>query len=268
MGIIIAVLNRKGGTGKTTTAVTLAQGMASKLREQGSTEDRVMLIDLDPQSNCAPALGVEQNDADLSYLILRRQTLRDAIIQARPSLFLIPSSDKLTSAVTRLSKLEVLADEFETPVAVNDVLQTYLGQLADRCACMILDCPPSLGQLERAVFQFATHIVIPATPKYLGTVGVARLTRNILDYNQTATSKLKLLAIVPTQFDKRRLLDREMLADLQSAYGQAVVEPIPFAIKAAEAPSFGQTVLEYAPSSKPAQAYQKLVEHVYQEVKV
>lgn len=266
MGAIIAVLNRKGGTGKTTTAITLAQGLADKLSGEGAAENRVVLVDLDPQSNCAPALGVESNGADLSYLILRRQTLREALLTARPNLFLIPSSDKLTSAITRLSKLEVLADEFEQPVAVDDVLQTYLGGLAARCACTILDCPPSLGQLERAVFRFATHVVIPATPKYLGTVGVARLTRNILDYNQTEKAGLKLLAIVPTQFDKRRTLDREMLADLQTSYGAAVVEPIPFAIKAAEAPSFGQTVMEYAPESKPAQAYQTLIERVYREV--
>jgi chromosome partitioning protein len=108
--------------------------------------------------------------------------------------------------------------------------------------------------------------VIPATPKYLGTVGVARLTRNILDYNLTAEKGLKLLAVVPTQFDKRRVLDREMLADLEASYGKVVVEPIPFAIKAAEAPSFGQTVIEYAPESKPAQAYQVLIDRVYKEV--
>lgn len=266
MGAIIAVLNRKGGTGKTTTAITLAQGLADRLQGGGAAEKRVVLVDLDPQSNCASALGVEADGADLSYLILNRQTLREAVVTARPNLFLIPSSDKLTAALTRLAKLEVLADEFEKPVLVDDVLETYLSALASRCACTILDCPPSLGQLERSVFRFATHIVIPATPKYLGTVGVARLTRNILDFSQSNEKKLNLLAIVPTQFDRRRVLDREMLTDLQASYGNAVTEPIPFAISAAEAPSFGQTITEYAPESKPAQAYQRLIDRVYREV--
>lgn len=267
MGIVIAVLNRKGGTGKTTTAVTLAQGLAERLRAERKGENSVVLVDLDPQSNCAPALGVEPNGADISYLILRRQTLRECIVQARPNLFLIPSSDRLTAAVTRLSKLEVIADEFEQSVPVDDVLRAFLGDLTARCACLILDCPPSLGQLERAVFRFATHIVIPATPQYLGTVGVAKLTRNILDSNQAEDNHLKLLAIVPTQFDSRRILDREMLEDLRAAYGRVVTEPIPFAIKVAEAPSFGRTVLEYAPDSKSAEAYLPLIDLVYQEVR-
>ena len=272
MGKVLAIVNRKGGVGKTTTAVTLAQGLAKKLEGKG----RVLIVDLDPQGNVALSLGLQPNGNYVSDLLLGKASLRECVLSAgtghRSNLFIIPSSDKLATAKLQLVSQEtmaVVAARFEGrrvdgASTVDGLLNDKLGPAKNVFDFIILDCPPSLDMLGNAIYQFADEAIVPVKVDYLGSAGTVRHTQNIIEAQESGID-IKISFVVPTFVRVREVLAREVMDALVKRYGKhRVADPIPASVKVEQAPaSGGQTVLEYAPGSDPALAYEKLVERVY-----
>ena len=282
MAKVYAVVNRKGGVGKSTTAINLAHGLANKLIDAaGEVGGYVLLVDLDPQGNCSTALGVEPKNATLSQLLLGEASLDQCVISTdrsdtngpnRQNLFLLPSSDQLAA-----TKLALIANEAVSEVVsrisrsvnkstpIDQVLTQRLADAADVFDYIIIDCPPSLDALNNAVYQFADAAIVPVKVDYLGATGAVRHTKDILEA-QAEGIQIRVGIIVPTFVRKRQVLAREVLETLRETYGtERVSTPVPTSVKLEEAPAAngGSTIFEYAPKSAPAAAYQDLVERVF-----
>ncbi len=273
---IYAVVNRKGGVGKTTTAVTLAHGLAQQIEGRG----HVLLVDLDPQGNVATSLGLTTNGEDIANVLMGTVTLEEAILHAdrsqsngpaRPNLWVLPASDALADAKLSLvanAALSSVLDQFggraAEAVPTNQLLQTYLSKAVGTFDYIILDCPPSLDMLGTAVYHFADEAIVPVKVDYLGVGGTARHTQDIINA-QAKGIDIRVGVIVPTFVRAREVLARQMLRALIDSYGKSrVAVPIPQSVVVEQAPAAGGlTVFEYAAGSIPAQAYWRLVEKVY-----
>jgi len=273
---ILAVVNRKGGVGKTTTAVTLGHGLARMLEGKG----HVLLIDLDPQGNVSTSLGINTNGKDIADVITGDVPVEQAILQAdrsqsggpsRPNLWVLPASDSLAEAkLTLVSNAAIsnVLEQFgrsETQVTpTNELLQRQLAKAVATFDYIILDCPPSLDMLGTAVYHFADEAIVPVKVDYLGVGGTARHTQDIIAA-QAAGIDIKVSIIVPTFVRVREVLARQMMRALIDSYGKSrVAVPIPQSVVVEQAPAAGGlTVFEYAPDSIPSQAYWRLVEKVH-----
>jgi len=276
----IAVVNRKGGVGKTTTAVNLAHGLAIKLASNGG--GRVLLVDMDPQGDSAVALGIQPEGRCISNVLSGQGKLKDNILPTsreglvtRDNLFLIPSSDQLAKARTYLQAQALSAMILQQTMGVaqaavqpNDALVHYLGPLKSVFDFIVVDCPPSLDDtLGRAVYKFVDTAVVPVKLDVLGTRATGKHTQTILEEQQDGVD-IKIAAIVPTFVNARKKLTQEMAKALLSSYDRRTIcKPIPQLVVVEEAPAKGMTLFEYAPESEPAQAYQYLVDKIYREVK-
>lgn len=292
---IFAVINRKGGVAKTTTAVHLAHGLARQLLQRVDTPEKeeeseaikikeqyfevkghVLLIDLDPQGNCAQSLGVKHGSADMGEFLVGRQTMREAMVSAdrsaegypRPNLWLIPASENLATA-----KIELINRAFSHSLMgkgsasdLSMLLVERLGPVVGRFSYIILDCPPTLDALAQAVYQFADAAIVPVKLDYLSTSGAGRHVTDVRQA-QTAGINIKIHTIVPTFYVANQRLDRDMLQLLETWYGKrAIAEPIPRSQKVAEAPALsGLTLFEFDEKreSPATTAYSDLVKRIY-----
>lgn len=279
MGVVYAIINRKGGTGKTTSAIALAHGLTKRAIKKGNTSDFIALIvDLDPQGHAARALGVEPEGRCLSDLLLGQASLREVILSGstpendRPGLWIIPSSDRLADAKKALIAESAMAEvmnrfgvkrEAANP---DTVLSRYLGDLRRAFSYIIIDCPPTLDSLQSAVYEFADEVIVPVKTDYLGMSGTVQHTQNILS-EQMAGVNIQIRGIIPTFVDTRAGQTLRVMQALAETYGRSrIFQPIPHTVKLAEAPEFGQTIFEYAHSTgdkyarMAAQAYGRIVE--------
>lgn len=273
---IYAVVNRKGGVGKTTTAVTLGHGLAKMIEGRG----HVLIVDLDPQGNVATSLGVTANGHDIAGVLTGAVPVEEAILHAdrshsggpaRPNLWVLPASDALADAKLTLvanAALSSVLDQFGgrtvKAVPTDQLLQTYLAKAVATFDYIVLDCPPSLDMLGTAIYHFAHEAVVPVKVDYLGVSGAARHTQDIIQA-QAAGIDIKVGVVVPTFVRAREVLARQMMQALIDSYGKSrVAVPIPQSVVVEQAPAAGGlTVFEYAPDSVPAQAYWRLVEKVH-----
>ena len=273
---IYAVVNRKGGVGKTTTAVTLGHGLARLIEGRG----HVLIVDLDPQGNVATSLGLATNGKDMAGVLTGEVPVEEAILHAdrgqangptRPNLWVLPASDTLADAklsVVTNAALSSVLDQFggrTAPVVpTNQLLQTYLAKAVATFDYVILDCPPSLDMLGTAVYHFADEAIVPVKVDYLGVGGTARHTQDIIQA-QARGIDIRVGVIVPTFVRAREILARQMLQALIESYGRSrVAVPIPQSVVIEQAPAAGGlTIFEYAADSVPAKAYWRLVEKVY-----
>lgn len=294
---ILAVINRKGGVGKTTTAVSLAHGLSLKLihrvkaRDLGRvpdpgqlfqhngryyyTDGHVLVIDFDAQGHCARALGVDPGQADVGEVLLGRQNLNQAVLSAdrssdgypRPNLWVLPSSDKLEAAKESLysQSLEYVIAGYGSKVQwLLALLRRRFNLARERFAYIILDNAPGLDLLAQAVYQFADAAIVPVKPDYLSMAGTGQNLEYIRDMQERG-GNTTVEAIVPTFCIERQRLDRDMMASLREKYGELVSEPIPRSQIVAEAPAYQVTIFEIDPYQRnPATvAYQNLVNRVY-----
>jgi len=273
---VLSIVNQKGGVGKTTTAVHLAHGLSMKQAKNGRS--RVLLIDMDPQGNCATALGVNTNGRCVSYLLTGPQSLKESIVPdtpreeggtGRPGLFLIPSTERLVDATE-----ELLIRDFQSrrrrrdAMSIDEALTYRMGNLRQAFDFIIVDCPPSLGSLTEAVYDFSDKSIVPVRTAMLDATGTAQHTQ-MIDELQRAGLDISVGLILPTFYDARQILAKKVLRELAVKYGRGkIAAPVPQSVIVQQAQAAGgQTLFEYEPATGNGAtvAYEKLVERVYNE---
>ncbi len=249
MSRIICVTNNKGGTGKTTTAVNLSAFLAEKGK-------RVLLVDFDHQANATFSLGIQPKTLPLSvYHVLMGQITPRAVIRetAFPGYELLPSSSDLAGATVELINLK--DREFK--------LQQVLEKFKEDYDYVFIDSPPSLGLLTINALCAADQVLIPIQCEYLALEGLEQLLSTIDLVKKNLGKDLKIAGALLTMYNKRNRLSREVEEEVRRSFPARVFNTvIPRSVKLAEAPKFGKTILEYAPSSSASLAYQQLAEEI------
>jgi chromosome partitioning protein len=228
----LAIMNQKGGVGKTTTAITLAHGAAR-------VKVRVLLVDLDAQANCSIALGLPPKPNLQRFLA--DDDRYDAIVPTgRPNLDLLPG-DKTTAAV----KAELASIPFR-----ETILARKLARLANDYDLIILDTSPSIDLLQISALVASTHYLIPVSCQHLAAAGAAMALSTVAALSDAGALDTRLLGLLPTFYDRRTTESTTQLRELADQYGRLLLPPIPIDTKAAEAPAHGQTLYEYAPNTR------------------
>lgn len=248
----IAVLNQKGGVGKTTTVANTAAALAAG-------GERVMVLDMDPQAHLTIHLGLEpQNVAGGVYrVLLQESSLADDLMLVRPNLWILPANIDLVGAESEL--VSVVGREI--------ILREALSTVQDAFDYCLIDCPPSLGLLTLNALAAAGEVLIPLQPHFLALQGFGKLLQTIELVNKRINPTLRVTGILLCMFDTRASLPQEVRNDIvqfldnardgDSAWSQAQILPtfIRRNIKLAEAPSYGRTIFEYDSGCNGAQDY-------------
>ena len=243
---ILGILNHKGGTGKTTTAVNLAAGLALR----GS---RVLAIDLDAQGSLATNLGVAYRHT-LADLLLGRADLAACIQPARKNLDVIASDYTLLEAEGALWRM----DDRD---ASRRLLRSKMNEL-DGYDFVILDHSPSISLMGQNGLLYCRELIVPVSMDYLAMVGTRQVMNTLKEIGRIPNHQLRLTAVAPTFYYGRLRKDREVLNTLKRYFNGRVTRPIRANVKLAEAPGHHKTIYEYAPRSSGAQDYAQLVERI------
>ncbi|HEX2863211.1 MAG TPA: ParA family protein [Deinococcales bacterium] len=238
----LAVVNQKGGVGKTTTAVNLSAALA----EAG---ERTLLVDLDPQMNATSGLGARGAERGLFDALNGDGRPDDFALPLGENLRLLPATPDLTGAAVGLA---------DQPLRLREAL----SEASDE-NWIVLDAPPSLGPLSVNALAAADALVIPLQAEYYALEGLAALFDTVERVRGSLNPNLSVLGIVVTMFDNRTNLAAQVDADARRHFAGLVFETIiPRSVRLSEAPSYARSVLDYAPSSPGAQAYRRLAREV------
>lgn len=240
----IAVLNQKGGTGKTTTTVNVAAGLA----EAGH---RVLVIDVDSQGHVGVSLG-KTGTQTLYHLLVEEKPLESCVVQARPNLDIIVGNETLASAEIVLARMNEERDR---------MLRNRLADVQGY-DFILLDCGPSLSILNMNALTFADHLIVPVSCDYLSLVGVKQVLKTLKNVNQVLMHPVSILGILPTFYDMRNNISDESVRTLKGHFHDKVLPPIRVNTRLKEAPQHQQTIFEYSPDSRGATDYRRLVEWV------
>jgi chromosome partitioning protein len=256
---VIALMNQKGGVGKTTTTVNLGAALA----ELGQ---KVLLLDLDPQSHLTINYGIEPSAEKPSRydVLVDEMPLKDALHKVSDKISVLPSSIDLAAAEIEL--VSILGREM--------ILKKRLEAAGEHFDFVLLDCPPSLGLLTINGLAVAGEVIIPMQPHFLALQGVGKLLETVQLVNKRMNPRLRVSGIVLTMFDAQARLSNEVVFDLQRFIDEAKGTTLPWSeakifdtkirrnIKLAESPSFGQTIIAYDPGSNGAADYRNLAKEV------
>lgn len=238
----LAIFNHKGGTGKTTTAVSVAAGLASRGK-------RVLLVDTDAQGNVSVSLGAN-SERSLYHVLVMGLRVSDATKTVRPNLDLLPSNETLAAAELYLAGRQNR----------DRVLCERLAQAAANYDYVVLDCSPSLSLMNQNALVFADSVLVPVACDYLSLVGVRQVIKTVKNVNALLHHPVQIWGVLPTFFDARAKIAREAVSTLKSHFGDRCLAPIRAAIKVKEAPAQGQTIFEYAAGTPAAEDYAAIVD--------
>jgi len=246
MGEVIAFANQKGGVGKTTTAVNLGAYLARR-------DQRVLLVDVDPQANATSGLGCAPVRGSLYDAFSGAATLTDLIVATgEPNLDLVPSAPDLAGAEIEL--VGAHAREY--------VLRALLHPVRDRYDFVLLDCPPSLGLITLNALAAADEVIIPVQCEYLALEGLSHLAGTLERVRQLFNPALRLEGLVLTMFDPRTTLAQQVVAEVRRHFPQTFTTVVPRSVRLSESPSHGLSIAAYAPASRGAQAYAALADEM------
>lgn len=248
---IIAVINQKGGVGKTTTTINLAAYLAKH-------GQRVLVVDIDPQGNATSGLGLSVKDVQRSVydvLVDGPTGFNDVVIPHSKIDRLHVAPVNLHLAGANIELVNVSRREFR--------LMDSLQRIAEDYDFILIDNPPSLGLLTVNGMVGATELLIPVQAEYYALEGLGQLLHTINLIQQNLQPKLNILGAVVTMYDPRTRLSEAVLKELQGYFPRRIFNTIiPRSVRLAEAPSYGQTILEYDPNSRGAQAYEQLAKEI------
>ncbi len=249
MGKIIAIANQKGGVGKTTTTVNLAASL-------GVLEKKVLLIDADPQANASSGLGIDVESITVgTYQILEHSNLpKDAIIaSSSPNVDVIPAH------------IDLVAIEIELVDKENReyMLKQALGSVIDEYDYILIDCAPSLGLLTLNALTAANSVIIPIQCEYFALEGLGKLLNTIKSVQKIHNPELDIEGLLLTMFDSRLRLSNQVVEEVQKHFGDMVFNTIiQRNVKLSEAPSFGESIINFDATSKGASNYLSLAEEI------
>lgn len=251
---VYAVLNWKGGVGKTTTTVSLAHAVSMWMYANGFDGNvAVMIIDYDPQGHVATSLGLKPEGRCVSDILLGKKAFDDVIMPSgRPGLFVIPATGKLSMAKGQIvNQLTVGAIGLGGPSSlpysrIDETLTHTLSKLSKAVPVIFIDCPPTSDFMQSALYKFADHAIVPVRASdFLGVVGTRDHTNEIVS-QQAAGIEIDIRAVIPTFVDVRNNLTRDVIETLKGTYGAAVTVPVPDTIRVPEAAANGRTIFEHA----------------------
>ncbi len=244
----IAIFNHKGGTGKTTTAVSVAAALAARGK-------RVLLVDTDAQGNVAASLGV-RTDKSLYHVVVMGLSPAEAATPVRTNLDVLGSNETLAAAelylAGRRERDRVLRDRLSSTSQLYDVV--------------ILDCSPSLSLMNQNALVFADAIFVPVACDYLSLVGVRQVLKTVKNVNQLLHHPVRIGGVIPTMYDARAKICQDALATLKEHFGERCLPPIRATAKLKEAPAHQKTIFEWAEGSNAARDYDDVVDVIWNGV--
>ncbi len=253
MSKVIAIVNQKGGVGKTTTAVNLCTVLAQKGK-------KVLLIDEDPQGNATSGLGVEKGAEKSIYDVLINETSFEDVIKKTSikNLYLCPSNINLAGAEVEL--VNTISRESKMKEKIEEIQKDF--------HYIIIDCPPSLGLLTINAFTAANSLLIPIQCEYYALEGVGQLMNTVNLIKRQLNKDLYIEGVVLTMNDARTNLSTQVINEVKKYFKDNVYKTIiPRNVKLSEAPSYGMPITAYAPRSKGAKCYEKLANELLKSKK-
>lgn len=246
---IIAIINQKGGVGKSTTAINLGAAL-------GEMGKQVLLVDLDPQGNCSSGLGVEKS--------LIQQCIYDVLLNDVPlEEVIIPDIAEgldIAPATINLAGAEV---ELVSEMARENRLKDAVGGMRGKYDFILIDCPPSLGLLTVNALVAADKLLIPIQCEFYALEGVTKLLESMKRVKSRLNPTLDIYGILLTMYDSRTTLSKQVVDEVREYFGRLVfTTPIPRTVKLSEAPSFGQPITQYDPKGRGALSYIELAKEV------
>lgn len=246
---VVAIINQKGGVGKSTTAVNLS----AALGEQGK---QVLLIDLDPQGNASSGLGIEKSLLDYCIYdaLLNDEPLENVIVPD------VCQGVDLVPATINLAGAEV---ELVSEMARENRLRDAVGRFKGKYDYIFIDCPPSLGLLTVNAFVASDALLIPIQCEFYALEGVTKLLDSMKRVKTRLNPSLEIFGVLLTMYDGRTLLSKQVAQEVKGFFGEAAFETIiPRTVKLSEAPSYGQPITQFDPNGKGAESYVNLAKEV------
>ena len=246
---IIAIINQKGGVGKSTTAINLSAAL-------GELGKQVLLVDLDPQGNTTSGFGIEKSQLQkcIYDVLLNDVSIEEVIVPD------VCEGVDLVPATINLAGAEV---ELVSEMARENRLKDAVGVMKGKYDYIFIDCPPSLGLLTVNSLVAADKLIIPIQTEFYALEGVTKLLESMKRVKTRLNPTLDIYGILLTMYDGRTTLSRQVAAEVRNYFGRQVFETIiPRTVKLSEAPSYGIPIIQYDPTGKGAIAYRNLAEEV------
>lgn len=255
MANVISLVNQKGGVGKTTTSINLSASL-------GKLGKKTLLIDLDPQGNTSTGLGINKGDIKASVYDCMNGTgkAKDAIIKTSFSnLYVMPATINLAGIDIELVEMTHGDANFK----MNEQLKNVIAPIRDGFDYIIIDCPPSLGLLTTNALVASDSVIIPVQCEFFALEGITQLLNTIIMTQTRLNPRLQIEGVLLTMLDSRTNLGLEVVEEVRRFFNEKVFNTIiPRLIRLVEAPSHGEPINEYDPTSRAAEAYNNLAKEV------